>query len=203
MKTEEKLYCHATNKHMQMYLIPPSCAQGKCLWEESYSHCLVGSHTFTWRSYKRQWRKKLKMTTGFSCFFVPWIGRARGEAHPISWERNTVPFSSLYHHFTSKKISVGKVKKDHHHTPKVFRHEYYLPKLWEFKVMTGKKKKALSEDIWNLRPNTPEDIDMDLHQRSPSSHTTFPQDKTLTENNEIWPLIIHTASLDSPSIIPL
>lgn len=48
---------------------PPSCTFGECLWEQSFSHCLSGSHVFIWRSYKRQWRKKL-MTMGFSPFFL-------------------------------------------------------------------------------------------------------------------------------------
>lgn len=55
------------------------------------------------------------MTTGFSWVLVPW----RGEAHPIYWERNTVHFLSLCPHFTSKKISVGKLQKDHPHPPRI------------------------------------------------------------------------------------
>ena len=50
----------------QCLFYPHTCASEECLQEQSFSHCLARSHKFIWRSYKRQWRKKLKMTTGFS-----------------------------------------------------------------------------------------------------------------------------------------
>lgn len=153
-ENEEKVYRHAPMNYASVFFIPPSCASGERLWEQSFSHCLAGSHMFIWRSYKRQWRKKLKITTGFSSCFVPWIGRARGEAHPISWEGNTVHFSSLCPHFTSKKISVGKLQKDHHHPPRILDMSTTYQNCENSGLWQGKRRKHWQKrsEISELQP---------------------------------------------------
>lgn len=138
----------------------------------------------------------------FLGYFVSWIGRSIGEAHPTSSERNSLMhhemhFSSFCPHCTSKKISVGELQKDHHHPPRILDMTTTYQNCENSGSWQGKRRKHWQKrsEISDLK--APEDMYVPLFTH------LFPKTKHWLKIKNVCPLITQKSSTDSPDIIPL